>query len=135
MSPARPGPVTLLPSPIFRGFLLDSGSREPSRRKSLCSRARQADRASIDKTSVFFLIIAASKMHTVPFHLTSPPYIFPALITRERKISQTAVKRDITLPTKVHIVKIMVFQVIIYGCKSWMIKKAECQRTDAFELC
>ena len=43
--------------------------------------------------------------------------------------------RDITLPTKVHIVKVMVFQVIIYGCTSWMIKKAECQRTDAFELC
>ena len=47
----------------------------------------------------------------------------------------SVLKRDITLPTKVHLVKIMVFQVIIYGCKSWMIKKAECQRTDAFELC
>ena len=47
----------------------------------------------------------------------------------------SVLKRDITLPTKVHIVKVMVFQVIIYGCKSWMIKKAECQRTDAFELC
>ena len=47
----------------------------------------------------------------------------------------SVLKRDITLSTKVHIVKIMVFQVIIYGCKSWMIKKAECQRTDAFELC
>ena len=47
----------------------------------------------------------------------------------------SVLKRDITLPTKVHIVKVMVFQVIIYGCKSWMIKKAECQRTDAFDLC
>ena len=42
--------------------------------------------------------------------------------------------RDITLPTKVHIVKAMVFPVVIYGCESWTIKKAECQRTDAFEL-
>ena len=42
--------------------------------------------------------------------------------------------RDITLPTKVHLVKAMVFSVIIYGCESWTIKKAECQRIDAFEL-
>jgi len=42
--------------------------------------------------------------------------------------------RDITLPTKVHIVKAMVFPVVMYGCESWTIKKAECQRTDAFEL-
>ena len=42
--------------------------------------------------------------------------------------------RDITLPTKVHLVKAMVFLVVIYGCESWTIKKAECQRIDAFEL-
>ena len=42
--------------------------------------------------------------------------------------------RDITLPTKVHIVKAMVFPVVMYGCESWTIKKAECQRIDAFEL-
>ena len=42
--------------------------------------------------------------------------------------------RDITLPTKVHLVKAMVFPVIMYGCESWTIKKAERQRTDAFEL-
>ena len=42
--------------------------------------------------------------------------------------------RDITLPTKVHLVKVMVFPVVIYGCESWTIKKAECQRIDAFEL-
>ena len=41
--------------------------------------------------------------------------------------------RDITLPTKVHMVKAMFFPVIIYGCESWTIKKAECQRIDAFE--
>ena len=42
--------------------------------------------------------------------------------------------RDITLPTKVHLVKSMVFPVVMYGCESWTIKKAECQRIDAFEL-
>ena len=42
--------------------------------------------------------------------------------------------RDITLPTKVHVVKGMVFLVVMYGCESWTIKKAEHQRTDAFEL-
>ena len=42
--------------------------------------------------------------------------------------------RDITLPTKVHLVKVMVFQVVMYGCESWTIKKAEHQRIDAFEL-
>ena len=42
--------------------------------------------------------------------------------------------RDITLPTKVHIVKAMVFPVVMYGCESWTIKKVECQRIDAFEL-
>ena len=42
--------------------------------------------------------------------------------------------RDITLPTKVHLVKAMVFPGIMYGCESWNIKKAECQRIDAFEL-
>ena len=42
--------------------------------------------------------------------------------------------RDITLPTKIHIVKAMVFLVVMNGCESWAIKKAECQRTDAFQL-
>ena len=42
--------------------------------------------------------------------------------------------RDITLPIKVHIVKVMVFPIVVYGCESWTIMKAECQRIDAFEL-
>ena len=42
--------------------------------------------------------------------------------------------RDMTLPTKVHPVKVMVFPVVMYGCESWTVKKAECQRIDAFEL-
>ena len=42
--------------------------------------------------------------------------------------------RDITLPTKVHLVKAMVFPVVMYGCEIWPVKKADCQRIDAFEL-
>ena len=42
--------------------------------------------------------------------------------------------KDITLPTKVHLVKAMVFPIVTYGCESWVIKKAEHQRTDAFKL-
>ena len=43
--------------------------------------------------------------------------------------------RDITLSTKVHLVKDMVFPLVMYGCESWTIKKAQCRRIDAFELC
>ena len=42
--------------------------------------------------------------------------------------------REITLPTKVHLVKAMIFPVVMYGCESWTVKKAECQRMDASEL-
>ena len=44
-------------------------------------------------------------------------------------------RRDITLPTKVCLVSAMVFPVVMYGCESWITKKVECQRIDAFELC
>ena len=43
--------------------------------------------------------------------------------------------KDITLPTKVRLIKAVVFPVVMYGCESWTIKKAECRRIDAFELC
>ena len=49
-------------------------------------------------------------------------------------LDNTLKTRDITLPTKICLVKAMVFPVIMYGCESWTIKKAECQRIDAFEL-
>ena len=42
--------------------------------------------------------------------------------------------KDITLPTKVHLIKAMVFPVVMYGCESWTVKKAECRKIDAFEL-
>ena len=50
------------------------------------------------------------------------------------KLDSILKSRDITLPTKVHVVKARVFLVVMYGCESWTIKKAERQRTDAFEL-
>ena len=49
-------------------------------------------------------------------------------------LDSTFKSRDITLPTKVHLVKAMVFPVVLYGCESWTIKKAEHQRIDDFEL-
>ena len=49
-------------------------------------------------------------------------------------LDSTLKSRDITLPTKVCLVKAMVFPVVMYGCESWTIKKVECQRIDAFEL-
>ena len=50
------------------------------------------------------------------------------------KLDSIFKSRDITLPTKFHRVKAMVFPVVMYGCESWTVKKAECQRIDAFEL-
>ena len=50
------------------------------------------------------------------------------------KLDSILKSRDITLPTKVHLVKAMVFPVVVYGCESWTIKKAKCRRIDAFEL-
>ena len=50
------------------------------------------------------------------------------------KLDSVLKSRDITLPTKVHLVKAMVFPVVMYGCESWTVKKDECQRIDAFEL-
>ena len=50
------------------------------------------------------------------------------------KLDSIFKSRDITLPTKVHLVKAMVFPVVMYGCESWTMKKAECRRIDAFEL-
>ena len=54
----------------------------------------------------------------------------------EEKLKKESIlkSRDITLPTKVHLVKAMVFPVVMYGCESWTVKKAEHQRIDAFEL-
>ena len=61
----------------------------------------------------------------------------PLLLGRKAMINLNSIlkSRDITLPTKVHIVKAMVFPLVTYGCESWTIKKAEYRRIYAFELC
>ena len=56
------------------------------------------------------------------------------LLGRKVMIDSIFKSRDIILPTKVRLVKAMVFPVVMYGCENWTIKKAECQRIDAFEL-
>ena len=58
------------------------------------------------------------------------------LLLRQSEINIDSVlkSRDITLPTKVHLVKAMVFPVVMYGCEIWAIKKAKCQRINAFKL-
>ena len=62
---------------------------------------------------------------------SDPPGELPIKKKRERDILKS---RDITLPTKVHLVKAMVFPVVTYACESWNIKKSQRQRMDAFEL-
>ena len=64
------------------------------------------------------------------FKIINPSYIFKMI----RQFYISSFLKDITLPTKVHLVKAMVFPVVLYGCKSWTIKKVERQRIDAFEL-
>ena len=60
----------------------------------------------------------------------------PLLLGRKAMTNLDSIlkSRNITLPTKVHLGKAMVFSVVMYGCESWTVKKAECQRIDAFEL-
>ena len=71
----------------------------------------------------------------VPFSLIKGTF-FPLLLGRKAMTNLDSIlkSRDITLPTKVRLVKAMVFLVVTYGCESWTIKKAEHQRTDAFKL-
>ena len=56
------------------------------------------------------------------------------MLSRLTNLDSILKSRDITLSTKVHLVQAMVFSVVMYGCESWTIKKAECQRIDVFEL-
>jgi len=62
---------------------------------------------------------------------TSPIHIFRNGMTNLESVLKS---RDITWPTKVHRVKVMIFSVVKYGCESWAMKKVQCQRIDAFEL-
>ena len=69
---------------------------------------------------IYWMVIAAMKLKDA--------------CSLEEKLWSILKSRDITLPTKVHLVTAMVFPVVMYGCKSWTVNKAERQRIDAFEL-
>ena len=92
----------------------------------------EIDRETVETVSDF--IFLGSKItadgdfsHEIKRHL----FLGRKLMT---KLDSILKSRDITLPTKVHLVKVMVFPVVMYGCESWTIKKAEHRRIDAFEL-
>ena len=92
----------------------------------------QIDRATMERVGDF--ILRGSKItadgdcsHEIKRHLL----LGRKVMTNLHSIFKS---RDITLPTKVHLVKAMVFPVVMYGCESWTVKKAECRRIDAFEL-
>ena len=67
---------------------------------------------------------------------STPEIKIHILLQRKAITNQNGIfkSRNITLPTKVHLVKVMVFPVVVYGCESWTVKKADRQRIDAFEL-
>ena len=92
----------------------------------------QIDRETVDIVADF--ILGGSK-NTVDGHCS---HEIKRLLLLGRKVltnlNSILKSRDITLPTKVHLVKAMVYPVVMYGCESWTIKKAECQRIDDFEL-
>ena len=84
------------------------------------------------RRQISFTFVKRYCIWTVVIHMM--PRIFCGHSFTRGHPSYSLGKRDITLPTKVRLVKGMVFPVVTYGCESWTIKKAECQRTDAFEL-
>ena len=80
---------------------------------------------------VFFLATKSLQMMTASMKFKRRLLLGRKAMTNLNSILKS---RDITWPSKVHIVKAMVFPVVMYGCKSWTLKKAEHQRIDAFEL-
>ena len=132
LSPSRQIPNhTQNYKPVVESFLISNGewSTCPNRTPSLS--VRQGDLVWNSLTVFIFLdskITADGDWsHEIKRHL---------LLGRKAVTNLDSIwkNRDITLPTKVHLVKAMVFPVVVYGCESWTIKKAECQRIDAFEL-
>ena len=87
------------------------------------------DRWGNNGKTLFFWPPKSLQMVTVAMKLTLVPWK-----KNYDKSRQHIKSRDVTLPTKFHIVKAMVFPVVMYGCGSWIIKKAECRRIDDFEL-
>ena len=91
--------------------------------------SRQIDGENVETVSDF--IILESKIN-VDSEATKLRHLLLRRIAM-RKLGSVLKSRDITLPTKAHLVKAMVFPVVLHGCESWTIEKAECQRTDVFD--
>ena len=82
------------------------------------------------------MVTAAIKLKDHEIKAMKLKFSFQLLLGRKVMTNLDSIfkSRDITLPTKVHLVKAMVFPVVMYGCDSWTVKKAESRRIDAFEL-
>ena len=92
----------------------------------------QIDAETVETVSDFIFLgskitVDADRSHEIKRHLLLGRKVMTNLDSKLKS-------RDITLPTKVRLVKAMVFPLVMYGCESWMVKKAECRRIDAFEL-
>ena len=99
----------------------------------------QIDGETVERVADF--ILGGSKItadgdcsHEIKRRLLLGRKVMTNLLLLLLSLNSTLKSRDITLPTKVHLVKPMVFPIVMYGYESWTIKKAECQRIDAFEL-
>ena len=91
----------------------------------------QIDEETVETVTDYFGASKSLQMVIAAMKLKDSLLLGRKVMTNLDSILKT---RDITLPTKVCLVKAMVFSVVMYGCESWTIKKAECQRIDAFEL-
>ena len=92
----------------------------------------QIDRETMETVKVFIFLGSKITVHGDCSHeIKRCLFLGRKVMTNLDSILKS---RDITLPTKVYIVKAMVFPVVMYGCESWTIKKTECHRTDVFEL-
>ena len=78
------------------------------------------------------MILEPKKIKSVTVSIVFPFIYHEVKITTN--LDSILKSRDVTLPTKVRLVKAMISPVVMYGCESWTVKKAECQRMDAFEL-
>ena len=97
----------------------------------------QIDRETMETVTEFSFLGSKFTADGNCSHLQLPPEIRRCLLLGRKamtNLDSILKSRDITLPTKVHLVKAMVFPVVMYGCESWTVKKAECQGIDAFEL-
>ena len=92
----------------------------------------------ISKQLILNLFINLGTIYVFIFSYPGAWYLFKSILlfymSIKTNLDSVFKSRDITLPTKVHIVKAMVFPVVMYGCESWTIKKAECRRIYAFQL-